>query len=285
MSGRERWQRLFLAPAPAAALVATRAIVALHSLWIVLSRPELPELAGWPAPFFRDLDPGLLLRFGIGTLPLAGEQVLYLLLHATLALAALGLRPRLACGVSAALLYHFAPFEEAIMGMPHTFFGGLTLPVLGLTVLALADAPKHGVLSPEHRWPVVLIRLLFSFNYFFAGVAKLRFGGLLWFTGDNLANWAIENWALSGAPWALRFADSSVACWTAALGTGLLEFLFPLAAFSPRAAAVLAPLALAGHFAIAHTLGIFFPSFPLLLLYVDWDALARGRPAQSGDGI
>lgn len=283
MSGRERWERLFLTPAPAGGLVATRAAIALHSLWVVLSRPDLPELLAWPAPFFQDADPWLLRRFGIGLLPLAVERALYLLLHATLALAALGLRPRVACGVSAALLYHFAPFEEAIMGMPHTFFGGLTLPVLGLSVLALAEAPKRGALSPEHRWPAVLIRLLFSFNYFFAGVAKLRFGGLLWFTGDNLANWAIENWAFSGAPWALRFAESPLACWTAALGTGLLELLFPLAAFSPLAAAVLVPLALAGHIGIARTLGIFFPSLPLLLLYVDWDRLARARSSgQSG---
>lgn len=280
---RSLWEGTFYRPLGPVSLRATRVLLAAHALWVLLSRPDLPTLVDWPLEFRVSVPALQAARIGFGALPSPVEQGLFWALHASLAACLLGPWPRLACGVSAALLYHFAPFEEIVMGMPHTFFGGLTLPVLGLFVLAVADTPTPAA-SPENRWPVVLVRLLMAGNYFFAGIAKLRFTGPQWFTAANLRDWAIENWSFSGAPWALAFAADPVAPWAAALGTLALELLFPLAAVSSGAAAILVPLAALGHVGIALTLGIFFPSAPLLFLYVDWDALAArvGRPHSGG---
>jgi hypothetical protein len=275
MRGRfgRAWSEAWFRPCGPSTLRATRALLALHALWIVLSRPDLPEIVTWPREFWRGVDASQALRFGIGPLPAGLEWALYLLLPLFLVMAVGGPAPRGACIVSATLLYHFAPFEEILAGMPHTFFGGLTVPVLGLFVVGCAETPRRGQPSSENRWPVVLIRLLFSFNYFFAAVAKLRFSGLAWFTAENMRRWCIENGAVSGAPWARWVAESPTLCSGIALGTGVVELLFPLAAFSSTVARLLVPMALVGHLGIAQTMGIWFPSLPLLLLYVDWDGL------------
>jgi hypothetical protein len=80
------------------------------------------------------------------------------------------------------------------------------------------------------------------------------------------------NHALTGAPWAPWLAARPAACWAIALFTLGLELLFPLAAFSRRAAVVLVPAAAVFHVGTLFALGYFFPSLPLLLLFVDLDA-------------
>jgi hypothetical protein len=237
-----------------------RAVLALQALWVLLSRPDMPSLLTWPAGFFAGVSSEAMLRFGIGLLPPAGEWLLWIVLHAALILAAFGVRPRITCAVAGLLLYHFAPFEELIAGNPHTFFGGLTTSVLGLLTLAF---------FPEERWTVPFVRLLFSFNYFCAFLAKMRFSGPKWFTAGNIRQWCIVNWHFTQPPLALWVANSITACWLIAIGTLLVESLFPLTAISRRARRVLAPLAALGHVGIVLTLGIWFPGFPLLLLYVD----------------
>ncbi len=258
-------------------LRATRAILCLHAMWLLLSRPDLPDLVGWPAAFFSGRPHAELARFGIGLFPLAAEWLLYRVLHVALLAALFGFATRVSAAIAGMLLYHFAPFEEIIVGMPHTFFGGLTAPTLGLLILAFARQPgEAGARSPEYRWPVTAVQLLFTFNYFFAGIAKLRFGHFGWFTGTNIRNWAIENWAMTTPPWSLLVADSLVICWTIALSTFVLELFFPLVLVSRNARRVFVPLAFIGHFGIVKTLGITFPSVPLLLLFVNWDFVIAG---------
>lgn len=273
----EIWDRVWFRPASPLGPLAARTLLSAQALWILLSRPDLPDLVSWPPEFWRTMDPFLPLRFAIVGLPLPAERALFVVLHGSLAGALLGIAPRLSCGLSALLLYHFAPFEELVAGMPHTCFGGLTLPVLGLFILSFSAAPRWGErdASPEYRWPVVLIQLLFSFSYFFPGLAKLRFAGLGWFTADNIRGWAILNYPITHPPWALWVASSSVVCWALALATMTLELLFPLVVFSRTAARILVPLALLFHFGILETLRYVFLSAPLLLLFLDWDALHR----------
>ena len=276
------WEQAFFSPARPRALRAARIIVSLHALWIVLSRPELTRLASWPRVFWENVEPGLAARFAAGWLPVAGERALWVLLVAALACAALGLLPRVSCALAGLLLYHFAPQEEILAGIPHTSFGGLTLATVALPVLAFAERPRGGSPpSPEFRWPLALIRLVFSFSYFFPGLAKLRYGGLGWFTAENVAGWLSVNHALTGAPWAPWLAARPWACGAIALGTLALELLFPLAVFSRRAALVLAPAAAAFHLGSFFALGYFFPSFPLLLLFVDWPVRDRSRATGS----
>ena len=150
----------------AAPLRFARGVLCLHALWILLSRPDLPDPAFLAARVLGQRGPGLAARFGAG-LPVAGEQALFAVLLLALAAAALGLWPRASCAVAGLLLYHFAPQEEILAGIPHTSFGGLTLATLGLLLLAFAETPARGASpSPEFRWPLatdppgVLVRLL-----------------------------------------------------------------------------------------------------------------------------
>lgn len=268
------WERLWFRPASPLGLLAARTLLAAQALWIVLSRPDLPELSGWPREFWRFVDPALRLRFGIAEVPASVEQALFLALHGTLVATLLGVAPRLAALLSAALLYHFGPFEELLIGMPYTSFGGLTLPTAGLFVLSFAATPRRrSDPSPEFRWPLALLQVLFSFNYLFPGLLKLRYAGPGWFTGPAIGDFLVANYFVTRAPWTPWIAGQPAICWAIALGTLVLELGFPLAVVWRRAALVLVPLALAFHLGIIWTLGYFFPSLPLLLLFVDWDRL------------
>jgi hypothetical protein len=272
-------ERAFFAPAGPVLLRATRVILAAQALWIVLSRPDLPDLAAWPRVFWNGVDPSFLARFALGPLPLAMERVRFAVLIVALVLTLVGLRPRVSAAVAACLLYQMAPMEEILVGIPHTSFGGLTVSTIGLCLLVFADAPrKDAPPSSEFRWPVTLTRLVYSFGYLFPLLAKLRFSGPAWFTAENIRNWILINQPLTGASWGRAAVDSDAFCWMIALGTLGLEALFPLAVFSRRAAWVLVPSAAAFHVGTALVLGYFYPSLPLLLLFVEWD-LIRGRRA------
>jgi hypothetical protein len=274
------WERAWFRPAHPLCLTATRAILCLQALWILLSRPDLPDLARWPAEFWVLSGRALPARFGILGLPAPGERILFLVLHAALLAALAGLRPRLSCLASGLLLYHFAPFEEAIARMPHTAFGGLTVPTLGLLVLSFADSPDRGAApSAEYRWPFALVQLLFACGYFFPLLAKLRYSGPGWFTADNIRYYALGNLGVTGAPLAAWVAERPVVCGAIALGTLLLEGLSPLVVLSPAAAMAFVPAALAFHLGIVLVIGYFFPSLPLLTLLLDWDRIGRRRDA------
>jgi len=272
----QAWDRVFFRPAHPLCLVAARTILCLQAVWILLSRPDLPDLARWPDEFWILADRSLPVRFGLRVLPPAVENALFVVLHAALLAALFGLRTRAACLASAALLYHFAPFEEAIAGLPHTAFGGLTVPVLGLFVLAFAEDPRRlREASPEARWPFALIQLLFALGYFFPTLAKLRFSGPSWFTAENIHFYALGNATVTGAPLALWVAARPAACAAIAAGTFALEALSPLVVASAGFATAFALAALVFHAGIVLVIGYFFPSLPLLLLLLDWDAAGR----------
>jgi hypothetical protein len=275
------WERVWFRPAHPLCLTATRAILCLQALWILLSRPDLPDLARWPPELWVLAGRALPARFGIVGLPFAGEQALFLLLHVSLLAALAGVRPRLTCLASGLLLYHFAPFEEVIARMPHTAFGGLTVPAVGLLVLSFAELPRRGAPpSSEYRWPFALVQLLFACSYFFPLLAKLRFSGPGWFTADNIRYYALGNLGVTGAPLAAWVAGRPLVCGAIALGTLLLEGLSPLVVLSPAAAMAFIPAALGFHVGIALVIGYFFPSLPLLLLLLDWDRIGRRRQAR-----
>ena len=274
------WDRVWFRPAHPLCLKAVRTILCLQALWILLSRPDIPDLARWPAEFWVLAGRALPARFGILGLPAGVEWSLFLVLHASLLAALLGVRPRVTCLLSGLLLYHFAPFEEVIAGMPHTAFGGLTVPTLGLLILAFAEHPPRGAApSAEYRWPFALIQLLFAFSYFFPTVAKLRYSGPGWFTAENIRYYALGNLGVTGAPLAGWVAERPLVCGGIALGTLLIEALAPLVVLAPAAAMAFIPAALVFHTGIVLVIGYFFPSLPLLLLFLDWDRVGRRRDA------
>jgi hypothetical protein len=275
------WERAWFRPAHPLCLTAARSILCLQALWILLSRPDLPDLARWPAEFWVLSGRSLPARFGMVGFPVAVERALFLALHASLVAALAGLRPRLTCLVSGLLLYHFAPFEEVIARMPHTAFGGLTVSTLGLLVLSFAEWPSRGAApSAEFRWPFALVQLLFAFGYFFPTMAKLRFSGPGWFTAENIRYYALGNLGVTGAPLAAWVAERPLVCGAIAAGTLLLEGLSPLVVLSPAAALAFIPAALVFHVGIVLVIGYFFPSLPLLVLLLDWDLIGRRRDAR-----
>src|SRR5262245_63081429 len=106
------WDRFWFQPASPTGLTVARALVAANTLWILLSRRDLPDIVSWPPEFWASVDRFTKLRFMVGVLPLEAERALYVLLYIALVAALVGVRARIACLVAGLLLYHFAPLEE-----------------------------------------------------------------------------------------------------------------------------------------------------------------------------
>jgi hypothetical protein len=284
---RAAWDRFWYAPEAARNLAAARVVLALSALWVVASRHDLPSVLAFPPELWAGVTPERRLRFGM-VFPLGVERALYAGLHATLLAAALGIRARAACFASGLLLYHFAPFETIIRSA-NPYLRGMTLPALGLLLLsfarcgdALALWPRPAPApppSPDYRWPLRAVQLLICQMYFFAGYSKLFWTGWSWADAENVrGHLLVLNQALVLPPSSslgYAVAASPLAC--AALGWGGLAFelAFPLVLVSAFARGVLVPAAAVFHAANSILFRIFFQNVPLLLLFVDWDALRR----------
>ena len=103
-----------------------------------------------------------------------------------------------------------------------------------------------------------------------------------WFSADTIRYYALGNATITGAPLAPWVAARPALCGAIALATFLIEVSAPLVVVFPGYAAAFVPAALAFHIGILLAIGYFFPSLPLLLLLVDWDALGR-RLTRSGE--
>ena len=271
---KERMDRFFFADAYPLGLIAARMILAAQALWIVISRPGMPQMTDWPAVFWNQ--PALQLRFGI--IPGAGivDRGLYWLLIAALAAAALGIVTRAACIASAILLYHFAPMEAVVGGLPYTAgLSGLTLPLMGMLILSVsARARLRDAASPEYRWPLRLIQIIFVFHYLNSGLAKLHWAGLKWYSTENVRHLAVGFWMLdrprlSLEVWQLPWLATAIGA-----GVFILEFGFVLTLFSKWARWILLPLAAFAFLLRIQVFGFFFLSFPSLFVMLNWDAIA-----------
>lgn len=244
---RDAWNAAWNTPATAFSLRMTRTLLVLQALWILSSRPDVPWIVTWPRAFFPDACRLEYWRYGIFRGGVAIEWALYGALAVVLLLVACGVATRVTCLTSGLLLYHFAPFEEIIAGMPHTHFGGLTIPCAGLLILGFAEQPRDEVPSAEYRWPLTLIQLLFTFIYEFAFFGKLRYGHLGWFTASNIRAYCLHAWALTRPPLAYEIAQQAWLCWVIAIGTLFFESLSPLAVFSRAFRRVWVPAAVLFH--------------------------------------
>lgn len=272
------WERFWFQPAGPAGLIAARTLVAANTLWILLSRRDLPDVLAWPPEFWASVGGWLKLRFLIFGLPASVEQGLFALLHLALVGALVGVWPRLSCLIGGILLYHFAPLEEILNYALGPYFGGTTLPVLALLVFAAAHAPKAGAgASAEFRWPVRFVQVLLAFHYFWPGYAKLFHSGVRWMSGDNIREslFLVATFGPEGPAWAGFVASRPLLYRLIGVATIPAEVLFPLVLFSRTAARIMVPLMFLGHLIIIPVLGLFFFNMPLLLLFVDWDWAVR----------
>jgi hypothetical protein len=284
-----RWNRLWFADGSALNLAAARVIVALHALWLLLSR-DLAGISGLPPELWRAVPDSARWRYLVWEGRPNSESALVGIAAAALVAAALGLWTRTSCLVAGLLLYHLAPLETLIL-TPSPWLKGLTLSVPALVVLALSPCGqalrlgRRAAAEPdpaECAWPLRLIQLLIGLVYLWGGVAKLVHAGVGWASVENMRAWLLlanldEEQALWTAP-GLWIADRLLLCGLMGIAALLLDFGFILAVFWRRARAWLVPAAALFHLAILVTLNYLFLNLPQLLLFVDWAGLRR-RPA------
>lgn len=269
------WNDFWFRPEHRLNFVVARALLALNALWIVLSRPRLPDLFRWPAGFWSHIDPAILHRFLVFPIGARLEWALYIVLAGALIAAAAGVMPRTACFVSGVLLYHFAALED-ILSSDGPYFRGLGVPLLGLLILAFSAHPRSDP-SPEYRWPLVLTQVLFVFTYFFSGIAKLFVPGVTtWISRQHfLLIVGGRSSPDAVAPWGHFFFDHPLLAAVVPAGILILDLAMITVVFSKRAAWVLIPLAMVMHALSPNIVGVIFLNAPLLLLFVDWPAALR----------
>ena len=273
------WERFWFRPAAPANLIAARIILAASALWIVLSRPDLPDVLGWPLPFQAGFGRSVSWRFLSFGLPLAAERALFLALGAALVATLIGFRPRATGALAALLLYHFAPLMDPLRARGGPYFLGLTIPVLGLLLLSFGQAPRRGALpSPEWRWPLAAIQICFAATYVLSGISKLASAGPAWATPANFEGLVLGMaFPDSIPPWARLFVGHPALSGVGAAAGLLLDFVAPVALFVPRAAPWAIVALLAAHLAIVPIFGVCFLGLPGLLLFVDWSGLGPAR--------
>ena len=272
------WQRFWYRPAGPLGLLAARTILTANALWILVSRPGLPDLFLWPAAFWRQVDPALEARFLMLGLPAGAEKALYAVLLAALVAAAVGWKPRVSCLTAAVLLYHFAPLEDIFASQSGPFFRGLTVPVIGLFVLGFARPPRpRDPPSGELRWPMAAIQVAVACTYVLSGLSKLLSVGPAWASAANFERLVLGLVQPEVSPaWARLVAGSPFLCALGGAAGLLLDFLPVLALAKPRLSIWIVPALVLGHLAILQIFGVRFLALPQVLVLLDWDAIGEG---------
>jgi hypothetical protein len=274
---RRHWEAFWYRPAVPLGVIGARAVISLQALWLVWSRPDLPEILAWPRGFWAAVNPLMLVRFGIGGLPVGAERWLYAAVSVALLLNLVGIVPRVAGLAAGLLLYHFAPLEDIFSSTIGPYFRGFSVSVAALLVLSFARIPRLGEApSGEYRWPLALVQLLFSFTYLFSGVSKLIAVGPAWASGRNFEGLVLGLvFPEVQAPWAHLFVGRPLLCALGGAAGLFMDFFFAVAVFSRRAARWVVPVVFVLHLLIYEVMGVFFLAMPLLLLFLDWESLDR----------
>jgi vitamin K-dependent gamma-carboxylase-like protein len=285
---RRAWDAFWFGSGSAMNLAAARILVAVHALWILLSR-DLAGISGLPPETWAGVAHTTRWRFLVFEGRPGLEGVLAAVAALALAAAACGLLARTACLVAGLLLYHLAPLETLVL-TPSPYVKGLTLAVpalLALSASPCADALALGrkARAPaeawEYAWPVRLLQLLVAQVYLFSGWAKLVRVGAGWASAENVERWLhffnqrdqLVVFHTLG-PW---MAGQKNLCLAVGVSTLLLELSFVIVLVWRRARQVLVPLVALWHAGILFAMNIAFLNAPLLLAFVDWSALRR-RP-------
>lgn len=297
---REIWEGFWFAPESARNLAAARILFATHALWVLLSR-DPAGLSTLPAEFWRDVPGSARWRFLFWEGHPGLESVLQWGAVAALLGALAGFRSRWSCLLAGLLLYHLSPLEK-LFYEPNPVVKGFTLSVLALVTLGFArcaDAwsldgrgrPVAAAPSWEYGWPLRLVQLFLCQVHLFAGWARILKSGWEAVSGDGLRRYLLlfsQNDQIGAfrslGPW---IADHPTLCGLAAATALAFDLGFWVVLFSKPARRWLVPLAFVGHAGILVSLNIAFLEAPLLLLFVDWDALASrlsGQGNSSGSG-
>jgi hypothetical protein len=278
-----RWNRFWFADGDPRNLAAARIIVALHALWILLSR-DIPALSGLPGPFWQTALPDVTVRFLLWPGVPGVERVVEAFAMVALTLVALGVGVRWAAMGAAVCLYHLGPLQT-LLATVNPINRGFTVSVLCLVVLAAAPCTNRWavrrditVRDPgEYGWPLRLMWLFVAEIYLFGAIGKLRESGFDWFTADNLRRNLTFFFHMHPGTvdaFTARLTRSDLLLQGAAVGVLLLEAGFILTLWSRSARRVCVPAALLMHLCILRTMRIVFANVAHLGLFVNWGWLA-----------
>ena len=298
-----RFAERFVPPATPGALGAIRALVAsvllASALW-----EDLPSSALLPRELIHGAGPvlGLLYALPIGFARFVASEGALAVLQGTavalLACAALGFRTRLSVPLAAAAYLFLAGILRQYAWFYHT---GL-IPLYLLIALSFtpcgdgfsldrwlrarrgAPVPDAHVASLRYGWARYLVWTGLALPYVFAGLSKLRRGGLDWAHAHNLKSVLLTD-TLNPMQFdfglSLRLIDAPDALfWALGAATLAGEIGYGLVLFSRRARLVFPALTLGMHLGIWLLQNVLF--FDLILLqavFTDWGAL-RGALAR-----
>jgi len=288
----DAWNRFWFRPAERINLAGARVLIAVHGLWMLLSR-DYAALSGVPKEFWQAAPPGVGWRYLI----FPGHQTVETLIQAAAIAALVGVLldvfPRACALIAGAAIYHLAPFEVAIWS-PTAYGRGLTLEPLLLPILAFSrlerPAPwswrRRPAPSWEFNWPLRLIELLVCEIYLFSVYGKLVRSGLAWGSAEHMRQWLLylnldPRRAAFQAP-GLWLADHPALCLLMGVSAMVFELGFIVVLFRPSTRKWLVPTALLFHATILVTLNIHVPEAWLLLVFIDW-AWIRNRVLGAGD--
>jgi hypothetical protein len=282
---RRAWNRFWFEPDAAQNLAFLRVVVALHALWILLSR-DFAAVSGLQ-DFWVAVPLSVRLRYLLFPGHVGIEQVLQVGATVALVAALVGVYPRTACLLAGVLLYHMAPMDTIIWS-PTPLAYGLTLSPVLLLALGAAPSgdawvlwPRHGRgVSPswEYGWPRRLAWILVAQIYAFAAIAKLEQAGLAWSSASNIRRWLLLFSLDEQRPYQALgrwLADRPGLCLAIGIGTVIFEWTFVLAVFSRLARRVLVPAGLILQVGILLAMNIHVGETWLLVTFVDWQVVAR----------
>lgn len=293
----EWWDRFWFAPGSSRNLAAVRIVIAIHALWIVLSR-DYGGVSGLPADLWSGVTTLDRVRYAIVPGHPMVEHALTVLAVVALVAVALGLATRVSCLVAGLLLYHLAPFET-ILWTTSPYERGLEIAVLSLVVLAVAPCADVWSVTARHQsqrdepweynWPLLLIQLFVAQVYLFSGWSKLFRVGWSWVSAENLRHWLLlfnqEDQIAVFRGLGTWLAGHPALCLLIAIGSLTLDLTFIVVLVWKRARKIYVPLAAAFHVGIFFSMNIAFLNLPQLLVFVDWEWLARrlwNRPGGRG---
>jgi hypothetical protein len=289
------WRRAFFSPQPALNLAAARVIIALHALWVLLSR-DIPAMSALPQEFWANIGSAERWRYLVIPGHPGVEYAVQWITVAALVCVILGLLPRLSCFVSGLLLYHLAALET-LYWTANPFQRGFTISVLALLTLSFSrcgDALRLGAPevapSAQYCWPLRLIQFHLANAYFLSGISKLLRVGISWLEPQNLREWFLlfsqqDQVIREGpmfnnlAPW---FADHQILCAIAGLFGVVANICFIATPFSRSARRILVPDAAFFHVIVLFSMNIFWNNIIQLLIYVNWSWLVERLTGRIG---
>jgi hypothetical protein len=287
-----RWQNFWYEPDHALNLAAARIIVAAHALWHLASR-DYAAMARITA-LWTDVPQMQRLRYLIFT-DLSGlEPLVQVLAGVALVGALVGICPRVSCFVAGLSLYHLAPLETIFWAQQQPTGRGMTLAAPLLLILAASRSAdtvrlwprgsRESAVSWEYGWPRKLMWVLVAQIYLFAFISKMTMAGPGWAASDHMRRWFI---AFNISDWwrfhelGLWISEHPGLCLAIGVATLVFQASFIAAVFSRRARYVLVPAAALFGLGTALTLNIHVGEGWLVLLFVNWWWLAKGREPEA----